>query len=329
MRPEQIEYWVLSLVDQVEKRVRVEDSRVELKAEWPDPRTAARRIAGHANAAGGDTILWVIGLDELRGVVHFTATDIAKWLAQLASEFDALAPSVTDMIVPTVTGPLVALLFDTWRRPYVVKNTAHGSPGGGPVSLEVPWRAGTTVRSARREELLRILVPLQLLPSIELLSSSARATRRQPILIEPGYLPAQRAEHIDWRIYLTLYVTPRTSELLVLPVHKTFCSFRHGEGALINTSSVRFNVPTYFTGMGTSPDSRTISATSGEAVITGPGKLHVEAIYFEPIRPLPADQALNLVFSVTPAGNDRAVEIRALIPPGADAPDTILSWTSE
>ena len=42
-----------------------EDDRVELKGEWPtDIPKAARRIAGHANASGGQSVLWVIGLDE-------------------------------------------------------------------------------------------------------------------------------------------------------------------------------------------------------------------------------------------------------------------------
>lgn len=68
--PEQVEAWVLSIVDRVRKKQRIEDDRVELKAEWPEIAKAARRVAGHANASGGDSVLWIIGLNEERGVVH-------------------------------------------------------------------------------------------------------------------------------------------------------------------------------------------------------------------------------------------------------------------
>jgi hypothetical protein len=329
MRPEQLEAWVLSLVDQVGNGAKIEDSRVELKAEWPEPRTAARRIAGHANAAGGDAILWVIGLNEQKGVVPFMPLDIAKWRAQLAAEFDALDPPMTDLFVPTAAGPLIALLFDTSRRPYVVKNAVHGSPGGGPVSLEVPWRVGTSVRSARREELLRIMVPLQALPHVELLSSSARAMHRKASTGGEGRFPAQRSEHIEWRISLNLYITPRTPELLVLPVHKASFSFRHGDCASVNPSEVRFSAPWYHTGTGFTRDSQTIATTSGEAVISGPGKLHVEAIHYEPIRPVPPDQPLEVALSIIPADSDRKIEITELIPAGAETPDVIRSWTSD
>ena len=68
MRNEQLEAWVLSFVDHVIAGRRIEDSRVELKADWPKPKSAARRIAGHANAADSDSILWIIGLAEGKGV---------------------------------------------------------------------------------------------------------------------------------------------------------------------------------------------------------------------------------------------------------------------
>src|SRR2546428_9721512 len=74
MKVEQLEAWVLAVVDQVPNGHRVEDSRVELKSSWPIPAEAARRIAGHANASGGAPIPWIIGLDEQRGVVPFAST---------------------------------------------------------------------------------------------------------------------------------------------------------------------------------------------------------------------------------------------------------------
>lgn len=163
MRPEQLEAWILSLVDHIAKGEKIEDSRVELKAEWPDPQKAARRIAGHANASSGDEILWVIGLDEAQGVVGVDPIDLADWHVRVHAQFDGITPSVTDLVVPASGMTLTALLFSTVRRPFVVKNPAHGQPGGGPITYEVPWREGTAVRSARREDLIRILIQLQTL----------------------------------------------------------------------------------------------------------------------------------------------------------------------
>jgi len=138
-----------------------------LKAAWPDPQKAARRIAGHANAARGAEILWLIGVDEARGVVGAQANEMATWFPQVEANFDGLAPAHTDLIVPTTGQSLVAVLFETERAPFVVKNPAYGQTGGGPVELEVPWRDGTRVRSARRSEMVRLLSPLAELPSLD------------------------------------------------------------------------------------------------------------------------------------------------------------------
>jgi hypothetical protein len=58
-----------------------------------------------------------------------------------------------------------------------------------------------------------MLVPLQSLPSIELLSSSARAIRRQAASTGECRFPAQRSEHIEWRISLTLLTRQNPSQI--------------------------------------------------------------------------------------------------------------------
>ena len=67
MRPAELEFWILGVADTVALGQQVEDARVECKRDWPDPgyRTA-RRLAGHLNAASGESVLWVIGVDERR-----------------------------------------------------------------------------------------------------------------------------------------------------------------------------------------------------------------------------------------------------------------------
>jgi hypothetical protein len=82
MRPHEIERWTLNVIDRVNARQPNEDQRVELKSEWIDPYKAARRIAGHANSAHGEPILWLIGVDEEDGVVGANMVDLAgplKW----------------------------------------------------------------------------------------------------------------------------------------------------------------------------------------------------------------------------------------------------------
>jgi len=69
MKPSQIEAWALNVIARVINGQPNEDSRVELKSEWIAPPDAARRIAAHANAAFGDSILWIIGVDQCAGVV--------------------------------------------------------------------------------------------------------------------------------------------------------------------------------------------------------------------------------------------------------------------
>jgi hypothetical protein len=175
MTRHQIENWALQVIERVEAKQPHEDSRVELKAEWPDLQKAARQIAGHANAARGEPILWLIGVDENIGVKGANHIDLADWYPRIQSEFDAIAPPLLDLNVPWNDLTIVALFFETDRAPFVVKNPLHGKQGGGAISLEVPWRTNTLVRSANRSELLRLLSPLQMLPSIEVLAASLTA----------------------------------------------------------------------------------------------------------------------------------------------------------
>lgn len=44
-----------------------------------------------------DIVLWVVGLDERKGVVGCNPTDFADWHAQINAEFDSIEPTVTDL----------------------------------------------------------------------------------------------------------------------------------------------------------------------------------------------------------------------------------------
>ena len=92
---------------------------------------------------------------------------------KVQAQFDGIAPAMEDFLVPYDGQTLVALLFETSGAPFVVRNPMFGKPGGGPISRETPWREGTSIRSATRTDLIRLLVPLQRLPSVEVLEAVA------------------------------------------------------------------------------------------------------------------------------------------------------------
>jgi len=317
MRPEQIEAWVLQLVNQVESGRKVEDSHVELKAEWPEAQKAARRIAGHANASRSDAVLWVIGLDEERGVVAYTDEDLAHWYPQVRAQFEGTSPSVTDLIVPAEGGQLHALLFDTSRRPFVVKNPVYGNVNGGPVAFEVPWREGTETRSARREDLIRILVPLEALPHIEILTAKASSKRAAAQVQMAEFSAVRSLEHLRWEGRLELYVTPMTSSRVVFPLHRAFATFTlSGSHASVTIH------PTFLQ----RDRAGGFSVPESEAIVSSPGRLLIDFRYYEALRPLSAGQALDVIISLTPAGQGDPIKTLGRLVPDAISGDYDRAW---
>ena len=157
MKSQEIELWARDIVDSVLNRQTVEDSRIELKAKWIESEKAAPRLGGHANAARGENILWLIGVDERNNsLTNIDAKEKGDWYKKVEKCFDGFAPRLLDDVNFKVNGKaIVALYFDTsTESPYVVKN-----PKGGFPEYIVPWREGTDLRAARRENLLKLLVP--------------------------------------------------------------------------------------------------------------------------------------------------------------------------
>lgn len=101
-----LEARVFDIVDRVVAGGRAEDDLVECKSRWIDPAKAARRLAGQANAARGDDVVWIVGLDENgHRVVPLDDTDPANWWPQVQKPFaDAVSPDITVVNVPTPHG---------------------------------------------------------------------------------------------------------------------------------------------------------------------------------------------------------------------------------
>lgn len=171
MQQQRLEAKVLRYVEAVLAGRRIEDDRVECKSEWPeDHRKAARQIAGLANAARGESILWLVGIDDARGrLTDPGASDPAEWWPRVSRWFAQLAPELSILTVPLSGGAVIALEFDTSRSPYVV--TTRGEGG---VDREIPWREGTALRSAHRSELLQSLVGEAQVPRFDVISAELR-----------------------------------------------------------------------------------------------------------------------------------------------------------
>jgi hypothetical protein len=269
MRPHEIESWALNIIDRVESKHPIEDFRVELKAEWIEADRAARRIAGHANAARGAPILWLIGVDEERGVVGAEHEELANWYSQVRTLFNGLAPVLTDLNIPTPNGKtVVALLFGTDRAPFVVKNVAFGTREAGPVRFEVPWRENTSIRTASRADLLRLLTPLQSLPAFEVLDGLLTAT----------FEKRRSVSELHWGLELKLYVEPMSDDRVVIPFHKCFGSLE------IPRFVPRQSFDSINLGPRNAPirksehhRSKTIEVTRTEIIIDGPGMVSLNA----------------------------------------------------
>jgi hypothetical protein len=266
MRKHEIENWVLRVVDQVKAGQPNEDSRVELKTDWLKPDKAAWQIAGHANAARGDLILWLIGVDEKgQTVVGANHIELSSWYPAVKSKFDqGIAPIlIIDLNVPVEDKTVVALLFETDRAPFVIKN-----PEGGQITYAVPLRRGNKTLCADRSDLLRLLSPIQKLPEVEFLGCK--------LVIEPSKSYSSRLGTVNygspWKlnVFLDLYIFPNGNDKVVFPWHRCKC--------LVELPTIipplelklsHFKPPSWSTVSASS----SIKVSDSEVIVTDPGKL--------------------------------------------------------
>ena len=203
MRSIDVEVWTIKIIDNVLAGKPNEDSRVELKAIWPEekPKHIARQLAAHANASRGEPILWIIGVNQRkREVQDAQHLEVARWYEKIKACFvDQEAPVLQDLNINYEDKTVVALLFDTERFPFLIKHTNE--------IFEVPWREGTLTRSAKRLELLKLLIPYQLSPRIELLSGSIMIRKYQN-------------GELRWILDIQIYIEPANEQPLYIPFRR-------------------------------------------------------------------------------------------------------------
>lgn len=210
MRSVELETLVREVADAVINGQPVEDTRVELKARWVEPDKAAKQLAGHANAARGDALLWIIGIDERNAAIcGVDPQEFEHWHKRVQKWFDGFAPELLNHLnVRIGSETVVGLYYETEKyAPYVVTNSQGGYP-----EFIVPWRDGTRLRAARREELLRILLPIVKQPTIRL----ATATLTKGMDLSSVY-SARPDTNITWTFEGLVYITPADLSRIVIP----------------------------------------------------------------------------------------------------------------
>jgi hypothetical protein len=248
VRKIEIEAWALRVVDRLNRGQPMEDSHVELKKEWSDPVRAARQLAGQLNAAHGEDVLWLVGLDEKgRQVAGVDANGIHGWWSQVKAQFDELAPSMKDLIVLVGGASVTALLFESDRAPFTIRQSGD--------RLEVPWREGTATRSARRGDLVRMLLPTFQLPRFDVLAAS--------LYLRP---PASGRSEPDWVFRARMYITPLGGDI-VFPRHLCSVDVEFVGDNRMALENCGFAYP------GMTSSSATAILSSFETIISGPSML--------------------------------------------------------
>jgi hypothetical protein len=206
MNKQQAEFLVVSAFERVLRGEKVEDSLIECKSSWPDP-SKARQLAGHANQARGEEIIWIIGIDEKASrLTSPDSPDLAARWSQIGSRFDDnVIPDMFDLRVQVnESSALTALVFSTDRAPYVVKV----GDAGGAVERDIPIRDGTRTRSAYRHEVVRLMHPSAVPPPAILVS--AKLSGRVGMPNRPG---------VEFYLETGIYIDQRIDETVMLPLH--------------------------------------------------------------------------------------------------------------
>ncbi len=273
MKRVQVEVRVLEAVAALHTIGQIEDDFVECKQEWP-AMSASRQLAGSANRAAGQPIIWIIGLDT-EGATHSTeGIDPADWCARMTARFDdGVAPDLECHTIVAVSEreSVVALQFATDRAPYVCKRDGGGSP-----EREVPMREGTRTRSAYRHELLRMLSAATRSPMAEILSADVWASwREQEVVSIPGQeRPVLFRAQSTYSCRVSLYLEHLASAPVTLPSHRMKISLVSTTVGDERDLAVRVSVPnpTTISGpvLGVHPRNDGLTVTgSGSCTLTG------------------------------------------------------------
>ena len=263
MRAAQLEGLVLNAIDALRNGPGGEDDRVEFKRDWPEP-SKARQLAAAANRLNGEPLVYVIGIDDRNGSIHPTSDiDAADWWPRMEAIFDEVAPELSMHLTVRVAEnqSVVALLFQTDRAPYLVKVT-----NGGATEREVPIREGSRTRSARRHELLRLLLPHVQLPQLHPVSGTLG-------LGAPDYYGGDSEEIAQITLGLSLFFEYPIADPVFLPFHIA--------SAIVMLPNETLAAPIHI-GASKTYIPNGVNARSDGIQVAGPGVVFLTATWKEP-----------------------------------------------
>lgn len=265
MRKLQAEAWARRVIEQVKKKTKVEDDQVELKSKLIPFERAARRIAAHANKSRGEDILWLIGIDEETGLVGVPAnSDFAPWWQQVKACFDEESPRLEHQLTLEVDNfAIMMLLFETDRYPFVVKNPT----GKGYIDREVPWRDGTTTRSAHRSELVLLVVRPEWEPHFEVQDAGVTVMGK-----------FEEPDTLVWAFTAEVYAKVTREAPLTFPNHDASVTIEFPNiDSKLSMNHPLLAAPRTMPPGPTRRLSLTVDSTPDELFIHGPGKFYVRA----------------------------------------------------
>ena len=220
--PHEIESWALGVIERATSQLTVEDSRVEIKNPkiLPKHEDLARKIAAHANGARLSPMLWVFGVNEKSGSLVSVPSgfDFNDWWAQIRSHFEGQhVPRVKEVLFPKDGKNILAVYMEPTQPPYLVK------PSRMP-DWEVPWREGTSTRTARHADLVEMLIPV------------ATATEFTDRGVTLTVKRQQHREGTRWDVELRwrVYLVPAATETEVLARHDAAVSLSDNLGTVID-----------------------------------------------------------------------------------------------
>jgi hypothetical protein len=315
LRRIQLEARARQAVEAVLAGGRVEDDLIECKADWPD-QSKVRQLAAHANAARGNPIIWLIGVDEDSNQVT-TPRDLDPnaWWAVMSKRFDDVFPEPLHVTVHIDEGKTVAALaFTTDQAPYVITTGAEE----GRVEREVPIRVATATRSARRRDLVRMLAPLITVPQALPIKVTARADVAGVDETYPLGLEA-----------MVFFEHPGTNPVM-LPAHQMWARVEFDTRHL--TSDLPpIVMPFFHSGMPTS-EPFGVQRTRDGVVVSGSGSLEVfgsARIEAENLGLLVQVTPLQVRLSFGVVGIDRRVELLATLYRMTPAAAQKIEWKYE
>lgn len=284
MNRAQLEAKVLQRVDLIRRGIKVEENLVEVKGEWPSPSKFARQLAGLCNAARGQPGIAIFGIDEESGRLSPLKDEASIWYAKLCAKFEGLAPRQLDHItVPVDDFLLHVFVFETDRAPYVVHVLDKDERPTG--QFEVLYRTATLTRSARREDLLRMLVPAIVGPELEILGCHVAdrvGKSGAPVVVN-----------------LVLYCMPRTVGVVGMADHRLRIDL------WTDTAKLQATEQSFKIAKTTPPH----SGSDQEALIDAPCRLAITASLSGPGLTIQGMSKLRLIFRWYPAASDLPVVV--------------------